>query len=112
MPWILIDHILEGILEREEVAPLESIFFPFAIYDDAATRALNSLNQRFLFDEIEAEVNLCFDQLVYKLSDAIYRQYKEHASRYERPSFRSSASNTTVVRCVSGAIESDCICLG
>jgi cytoplasmic FMR1 interacting protein len=32
-----------------------------------------------LYDEIEAEVNLCFDQFVYKLSEQIYAYYKHLA---------------------------------
>jgi len=80
LPWILADHVIAS----KDLSLMESIFFPFEIYNDAASRALSTLNQQFLYDEIEGEVNLCFDQLVYKLSDQIYRHYKEHAARYAR----------------------------
>lgn len=50
------------------------------IYNDAAHRALTKLNTRFLYDEIEAEVNLCFDQLLFKLSDEIFTWFKIQAS--------------------------------
>jgi cytoplasmic FMR1 interacting protein len=33
-----------------------------------------------LYDEIEAEVNLCFDQLLFKLSDQIFSFFKIQAS--------------------------------
>ncbi|KAK3280513.1 hypothetical protein CYMTET_11648 [Cymbomonas tetramitiformis] len=44
---------------------------PFDIYNDAADEAINTFHQRFLFDEIQAEVDLCFDQMVFKISDQI-----------------------------------------
>ncbi len=62
---------------------MEFLFYPLDLYNDAAHRALSSLHQRFLYDEIEAEVNLCFDQLVYKLSEQIYAHFKTQASRYD-----------------------------
>ncbi len=34
------------------------------------------MGQRFLYDEIEAEVNLAFDQLVFNLSEEIFKYYK------------------------------------
>ncbi|CAB3258031.1 unnamed protein product [Arctia plantaginis] len=37
--------------------------------------------KQFLYDEVEAEVNLCFDQFVYKLSEQVYSHYKQLASR-------------------------------
>lgn len=77
LPWILADHILES----KEPHMMEYVFYPLDLYNDAAHRALVSLNQQFLYDEIEAEVNLCFDQLVYKLSEQIYAYFKSQASR-------------------------------
>lgn len=35
---------------------LESVLMPFDIYNDSAQQALVLLKQRFLYDEIEAEV--------------------------------------------------------
>lgn len=77
LPWILTDHILES----KEPSMMEFVFYPLELYNDSAQRALSSLKQQFLYDEIEAEVNLCFDQLVYKLSEQIYYHYKAQASR-------------------------------
>eukprot|EP01114_Cavostelium_apophysatum_P018213 TRINITY_DN5592_c0_g1_i1.p1 TRINITY_DN5592_c0_g1~~TRINITY_DN5592_c0_g1_i1.p1 ORF type:complete len:1338 (-),score=458.14 TRINITY_DN5592_c0_g1_i1:118-4131(-) len=76
LPWILTDHILES----REPSMIEYVFYPLDLYNDSANRALNSLHQQFLYDEIEAEVNLCFDQLVYKISDQIYTHFKTHAA--------------------------------
>ena len=49
---MLIDYVLES----ENVGLLESALMPFDIYNDAAQQALTVLKQRFLYDEIEAEV--------------------------------------------------------
>ena len=76
LPWILTDHILES----KNSAMMEFVLYPLDLYNDAANRALRSLHQRFLYDEIEAEVNLCFDQLVFKISEQIYTYYKIQAS--------------------------------
>lgn len=77
LPWILTDHILES----KDPAMMEFVFYPLDLYNDSANRALTSLKQQFLYDEIEAEVNLCFDQLVYKLSETIYSSFKVQAAR-------------------------------
>lgn len=76
LAWSLCDRVLTS----TNTAMIECVLFPFDIYNDAAQRALTSLNQRFLFDEIEAEVNLAFDQLIYKLSDKCFNYYKVKAS--------------------------------
>lgn len=52
LPWMLIDHILEA----PNSGFLESVLLPFDIYNDSAQQALVVLRQRFLYDEIEAEV--------------------------------------------------------
>ncbi|KOB71325.1 putative specifically Rac-associated protein [Operophtera brumata] len=43
--------------------------------------ALTVFRKQFLYDEVEAEVNLCFDQFVYKLSEQVYAHYKQLAAR-------------------------------
>jgi cytoplasmic FMR1 interacting protein len=62
LPWILSSHVLESGAELSD-----SLFYPLSLYNDAALRAVDRLNRRFLFDEVEGEVNLAFDQLVYKV---------------------------------------------
>ena len=76
LAWSLCDHVLES----NNLSMMDSILYPLDIYNDAANRALKSLRQQFLYDEIEAEVNLAFDQLIYKLSDQCYAHYKTVAS--------------------------------
>ncbi|XP_052103192.1 cytoplasmic FMR1-interacting protein 2-like isoform X1 [Mytilus californianus] len=75
MPWILTDHILE----TKEPSMMEYILYPLDLYNDSANYALTMFRQQFLYDEVEAEVNLCFDQFVYKLSDQIFAYYKHLA---------------------------------
>ncbi|XP_071924433.1 protein PIR-like isoform X1 [Coffea arabica] len=84
LPWMLVDHVMES----QTMGLLESILMPFDIYNDAAHQALVVLKQRFLYDEIEAEVDNCFDIFVSKLCDSIFTYYKSWAaSELLDPSF-------------------------
>ncbi|GER49210.1 transcription activators [Striga asiatica] len=84
LPWMLVDHVLES----QNTGLLESVLMPFDIYNDAAQQALVILKQRFLYDEVEAEVDNCFDLFISKLSDAIFTYYKSWAaSELLDPSF-------------------------
>nr|XP_009395117.1 PREDICTED: protein PIR isoform X1 [Musa acuminata subsp. malaccensis] len=76
LPWMLVDHVIES----QDAGLFESILMPFDIYNDSAQHALTVLKQRFLYDEIEAEVDLCFDQLVNKLHEIIFSHYKSFAA--------------------------------
>lgn len=49
---MLVDHVIES----QDAGLLESILIPFDLYNDSAQHALTCLKQRFLYDEIEAEV--------------------------------------------------------
>merc|ERR1719489_725945 len=75
MPWILTDHILQ----TKDSSYMECVLYPLDLYNDSAYYALTVFRKQFLYDEIEAEVNLCFDQFVYKLSEQIYAYYKHLA---------------------------------
>jgi len=75
MPWILTDHILS----TKDSSYMESVLYPLDLYNDSAFYALTVFKKQFLYDEVEAEVNLCFDQFVYKLSDQVYSYYKHLA---------------------------------
>ncbi|MCO5571458.1 hypothetical protein L7F22_025198 [Adiantum nelumboides] len=76
LPWMLVDHVIES----QDTGLLESVLMPFDVYNDSAEFALHGLKQRFLYDEIEAEVDLCFDQLVFKLTEHIFSHYKSFAA--------------------------------
>lgn len=54
--------------------------YPLDLYNDSALYALTIFRKQFLYDEVEAEVNLCFDQFVYKLSEQIFAHYKQLAA--------------------------------
>ena len=57
------------------------VLYPLDLYNDCAYYALTQFRKQFLYDEIEAEVNLCFDQFVFKLSEQIFVYYKHLAGR-------------------------------
>ncbi|XP_021955004.1 cytoplasmic FMR1-interacting protein isoform X2 [Folsomia candida] len=76
MPWILTDHILR----TKEPSMMEYVLYPLDLYNDSAHYALSVFRKQFLYDEVEAEVNLCFDQFVYKLSEQIFIYYKQLAA--------------------------------
>jgi len=76
LPWILTEHVLDN--DNAEFA--ESLLYPLDLYNDAANRALHKLKARFLYDEIEAEVNLVFDQFLFKLSQNIYVHFRTRAA--------------------------------
>lgn len=53
------------------------MLYPLDLYNDSALYALTIFRKQFLYDEVEAEVNLCFDQFVYKLSEQVFAHYKQ-----------------------------------
>lgn len=62
-------------------APLvEALLHCMDLYNDAASDALLVLKQRFLFDEVEAEVNLVFDQIVFLVADDVYGHAKNQSA--------------------------------
>lgn len=75
LPSILVDHILK----TKDPAMIECILYPLDLYNDSAYCALTKFCKQFLYDEVEAEVNLCFDQFLYKLSEQIFTYYKHLA---------------------------------
>lgn len=51
--------LVDNVIESQDPGILEGILMPFDVYNDAAQYALTVLKQRFLYDEIEAEVCRC-----------------------------------------------------
>ncbi|KAG5449213.1 Cytoplasmic FMR1-interacting protein [Clonorchis sinensis] len=76
LPWIFTDHVLQ----TENPGFIEYMLYPLDLYNDAADCALNRFHRRFLYEEIEAEASLVLDQLVYKLSDQVFKHYKRYAA--------------------------------
>ncbi|KAJ4721132.1 Protein PIR [Melia azedarach] len=90
LPWMLVDYVLES----QNAGLLESVVMPFDIYNDSAQQALVVLKQRFLYDEIEAEVDRCFDIFVSRLCETIFTYYKSWAaSELLDPSFLFALDN-------------------
>eukprot|EP00850_Spirogloea_muscicola_P011179 SM000068S20611 [mRNA] locus=s68:475327:484074:- [translate_table: standard] len=58
----------------------ELAMVPLSIYNDAASHALLVLQQRFLYDEVEAELDVCFDQVVLGVSEAMFVHAKEQVA--------------------------------
>eukprot|EP01125_Pyxidicula_operculata_P015482 TRINITY_DN5257_c0_g2_i2.p1 TRINITY_DN5257_c0_g2~~TRINITY_DN5257_c0_g2_i2.p1 ORF type:complete len:935 (+),score=184.13 TRINITY_DN5257_c0_g2_i2:17-2821(+) len=79
LPWILTNHVLEYAPKINPVMT-EFLLNPLAIYNEASARALHTYKKQYLYDEVEAEVNLAFDQLIFKLCSAIYTTFKIQSS--------------------------------
>ncbi|XP_046852032.1 cytoplasmic FMR1-interacting protein 2-like isoform X2 [Xenia sp. Carnegie-2017] len=75
MPWILTEHILD----TQEPSMMEYVLYPLDLYNDSGEYAQSKFKKQYLYDEIEAEVNLCFDQFVYKLSEYVFAYFKAQA---------------------------------
>jgi hypothetical protein len=56
--------------------------YPLDLYNDSANFALTRFQKQFLYDEIEAEVDLAFDQFIFILSEQIFAHYRSKASWY------------------------------
>ena len=76
LPWKLAEHVIKSPSNNM----LENMLYAIDIYNDAANVALNVLQVQHVYDEIEAEVNLVFDQLMYLLSHEVYTYSKNVAS--------------------------------
>lgn len=76
LPWILTEHVLNQ--RNRPLMPL--LFSPMDTYNDAAFDALRVHKQQFIFVEIEAETNLCFDQILFALAEQIFTHYKTRAA--------------------------------
>lgn len=78
LPWIITEHLLAN--QSVEAPMLENLLYALDIYNDAAQRSLYSIDRQFMYDEIEAELNLAFDQFSFLVADEIYGYFKNMAS--------------------------------
>lgn len=81
LPSILTEFALES--NRDDI--LQEVYYALDIYNDAATNTLYRLKSQVIYDEIEAEVNLCFDQFMFKLGQKIFVHYKKVAAFMNLP---------------------------
>jgi cytoplasmic FMR1 interacting protein len=94
MPFVMIDHILTS----RDPSMIEFVLYPLDLYNDAADFALTSLKKQYLYDEVEAEVDLAFDQFIVRLSQEIYTHYKTRASTIMLSSrFKSECAQSNFV---------------
>ena len=75
---IYTEHVIQN--QSSLIPVIENMFYTLDIYNDAAYRALYVLTQQHLYDEIEAEVNLVFDQFVIQLAKGVYSYFKDMAA--------------------------------
>ena len=86
------------------------VLFPLDLYNDAGNFALRHFKKQYLYSELEAEVDLCFDQFIYKLSENIFHHYRCKAARYSLCSFRfhiqqqGTCSATVVMAARKGSV--------
>lgn len=78
LPWLLVDNCLQNV----PIVGAQALLSVLDVYNDAANRCLYDWRQQFLFDEVETEGNLRFEQLVLSLSSQVYCHYKRMAVRY------------------------------
>ncbi|PAA91196.1 hypothetical protein BOX15_Mlig033928g1, partial [Macrostomum lignano] len=76
VPWLLTKQLLDS----KDPAYMEYLLYPLDLYNDSAFYALTRFRRQFLYDEIEAEANLGFDQLVICLSKEVFAYYKTLAA--------------------------------
>ena len=77
LPWILINHVTTGMSCS---AMPETFVHMLDIYNDAANHAINELSKQHLYDEIEAEVSVVLEQLLYMHADELCRHYRDSAA--------------------------------
>lgn len=58
----------------------ELIFYPLAIYDDAANRARTKLASKMLMDEIMGEATICLSTLTTLISDFTFNAFRSYAT--------------------------------
>ena len=101
LPWMLVEHLVSSFAEavsttaggngNNSVCQIDNVLFVLDIYNDAAHRSLYGLSQQYLYDELQAEVNLAIDQFYFILTDAVYDYYKNFsASVLLEKGFKSS----------------------
>ncbi|KAJ8575000.1 hypothetical protein ON010_g4213 [Phytophthora cinnamomi] len=76
LPWLLIEHSLDGASTR-----VEPVLAILDAYNDAGSCSLHELRQQHLYDEAEAEGKLCFDHFVFLLAERVYLHYKSLAAK-------------------------------
>ena len=88
LPFILCEYALgnrqdfTGEKKGSHVHPdlCELIFYPLAIYDDAAMRASTKLKSKMLLDEIKNEAAICLNTLTTLISDFTFETFRSYTT--------------------------------
>mmetsp|Transcript_32034 Transcript_32034/g.51057 ORF Transcript_32034/g.51057 Transcript_32034/m.51057 type:complete len:1314 (-) Transcript_32034:3116-7057(-) len=76
VPWIL----CKTILDKNAPEFTRFLVHVLDIYNDAGNLALHSFKQQFMFNELEAELKIVLDQLLFHVREKLYSYYKSLAS--------------------------------
>ena len=76
LPWSLAQHAVAHLKHSRP----DLILTPFEVFSDAADSILGEGHKQHAFRELQAEVNLAFDQLVFHLADEVFASLKQVAS--------------------------------
>jgi len=82
LPFILLEHLLKG---TSNSALHDTVLYPFEIYNDAASMALNVFQSQYLYKEVEAEIALCVDMISFNFADTFYKFSRLRAAIMELP---------------------------
>ena len=75
--------LIEKACKTKKALVLRNVIALFSIYNSAAYEILYKLKCQYLFDELEAELNVCLNKLVLYLSQRIYIHYRTVESMYD-----------------------------
>eukprot|EP00762_Andalucia_godoyi_P004568 ANDGO_05113.mRNA.1 Cytoplasmic FMR1-interacting protein len=75
LPWIIASEVVES----ESGRHFPMLFSPLQVYNDATRKSLYAFKKRHLYDELSVEANLVHEQLLYSLSEVLYRHVRSAA---------------------------------
>ncbi|GMI36528.1 hypothetical protein TrRE_jg10260 [Triparma retinervis] len=104
LPWILTEHVINNV--TADTPLIEDLAYTMDVYNDAANRALYGFNNQYLYDEIQAEVNLAFDQMVFAISDETYTYHKDLAASFLLPdNFKDTVEQAFKAKVLTKAVR-------
>ena len=83
IPELLVPLYTKYMLVSPACSRHRYLLYPLDLYSDAGHYALHCFKKQYLYDEVEAEVNLVFDQFIFKISEQIFIYFKSLACRYD-----------------------------
>lgn len=78
IPWIYLDFILSE-QNLNHISLIDNVLYVLDVYNDVAYDILHVYQSQLLYNELEAEVSLVFDQIIFLLAKDIFHYYKEQA---------------------------------